>query len=367
MHLAFIDIAYDYTVDRPDADQPLGGTTTALCFLTRALVAAGHACTIFNKVTAPASAHGVPSLPLEALEAERRNPAYDAFVFCGRWTEWLVAHVAEATRKPLLAWMHESRFGLNLVPQSAHFRHIVFVSDWQARINQPTLLPHQRAHVIRNAVNPRLAALFPPERRITQDKKPRAVYVGATPRGLLHLPALWPLLQAAQPELELQIFANPALGRDAAVNAAFAGQLRALPGVTHLGMVGQPQLAPLLEQASFFLAPNPYPETSCIALLDAAVSGLTLLATARAALPESAHGFAQLCPIAAADDPDLFTQPFDHAAFAAATAPLIADRLAHPEKWEAKLREQVDYYQTHYRWTDRATQWVRLLALESAA
>lgn len=367
MHLAFIDIAYDYTVDRPDADQPLGGTTTALCFLARALVAAGHACTIFNKVAAPVAAHGVPSLPLEQLEAERHNPAYDAFVFCGRWTEWLVAHIAEATRQPLIAWMHESHFGLNLVPQSPHFSRIVFVSDWQARINQPALLPHQHACTIRNAVNPRLAALFPPERHITAAKRPRAVYIGATPRGLIHLPALWPLLKTAQPELELQIFANPALGRDAAINAAFADQLRTLPGVTHLGMVGQPQLAQVLEQASFFLAPNPYPETSCIALLDAAVSGLCLLTTARAALPESAHGFAALCPIAAADDPDLFTQPFDHAVFAAIAAPIIADRLAQPATAEAHLREQVGYYQTHYRWADRATQWAQLLSLESAA
>lgn len=362
MHLAFVDITYGYTVDRPEAPEALGGTTTALCFLTRALRAAGHDCTLFNKVSAPAIAHAIQSLPLEHLTVERANPAYDAFIFVGRWADWLVAHVAEAARVPLIAWMHESQFGLPLVPQMAAFSAVVFVSDWQARINQPLLLPQQRHAVIRNALSPAIATLFPPGSTITVHKKPTAVYVGATPRGLLHLPTLWPMLQAARPELTLQIFANPAPSRDVAVNAALATQLRALPGVTHLGQVGQPALAQALAEASFFLAPNPYPETSCIALMEALAAGLCAITTDRAALPETAHGFATLCPIAAADDPLLFTQPFDAAAFTARALPVIGDRLDHATAWEPRLREQVNSFQTHYRWADRAAAWVAFLS-----
>lgn len=362
MHLAFVDITYGYTVDRPEAPEALGGTTTALCFLARALRAAGHDCTIFNKVSTPAIAHDIQSLPLEHLTAERANPAYDAFVFVGRWADWLVAHIAEAARAPLIAWMHESQFGLPLVPQIAAFNAVVFVSDWQARSNHALLLPHQTNAVIRNALNPAVAALFPPGRSITAKKKPTAIYVGATPRGLLHLPALWPLLRAARPDLTLQIYANPAPSRDAAVNAALAAELRALPGVTHVGQVGQPALALALDEASFFLAPNPYPETSCIALMEALAAGLCAITTDRAALPETAHGFATLCPIAAADDPLLFTQPFDTAAFAARALPVMAQRLDDPAACAPRLRAQVTYFQAHYGWAERATAWAAFLS-----
>lgn len=358
MHLAFVDLAYDYTADRPDAPQPLGGTTSAVCFLARALQTAGHGATIFNKVRQVAAAHGVRSLPLEDLTAERANPAYDAFIFCGRWTEWLVQHVAEGASAPLIAWMHESRFAPPLVPALPQFSGAVFVSDWQQRGNQLSIFPGQRATVIRNAVNPLVATLFATDETITAIKQPVAVYVGSTPRGVLHLPAIWPQLRAAFPDLRLRIFCNPAIGQDAAQNAALAAQLRAMPGVEHLGMVGQPELLNDLREASFFLAPNPYPETSCIALMEALATGLNCIITARAALPETAQGFATLVPIAAEDDLELFTQPLDHAAFVAAARTVIADRLATPAAWETRLQTQRQHFLQHNQWAQRVPPWL---------
>lgn len=362
MHIAFIDIAYGYTVDRPEADAPLGGTTSALCFLARELRNTGVDCTIFNKVDSPQIAHGITSLPLETLTDERNNPIYNAFVFCGRWTDWLVQLVAEAATVPLLAWMHESHFEPKLVPALPQFRGVAFVSDWQAKVNQADLLPAQSTAILRNAMGFPYETMVPPGTTITANKQPIAVYVGATPRGLIHLPTIWPLIHAACPELTLQIYANPALGRDPAINAQFAAQLRSLDGVTHVGMVGQPRLAQALHAASFYLGPNPYPETSCIALIEAMAAGLCCVTTARAALPETAHGFATLLPIAAAEDPYIFTQDFDSIAFAQTTLAIVHDRLAHPVAWESRLRSQINYFQTHYRWRDRTGPWTTFIA-----
>lgn len=362
MHIAFVDIAYGYTVDRPEVDAPLGGTTSALCFLARALRDVGVSCTIFNKVDAPQTVHGIASLPLEALTDERHNPVYNAFVFCGRWTDWLVELVADGTTAPLLAWMHESRFNPKLVPALPQFQGVAFVSDWQAKINQSDLLPTQRAVILRNAMGLAYETMYRTGTAITADKKPIAVYVGATPRGLIHLPTIWPLIHAACPELTLQIYANPALGRDPAINAQFAAQLQGMNGVTHVGMVGQPRLAQALHEASFYLGPNPYPETSCIAMIEAMAAGLCCITTARAALPETAQGFATLLPIAAADDPHLFTQDFDCPTFALTATDIIHDRLAYPAAWEPKLRTQIDHFQTHYRWRDRVAPWVKFVA-----
>lgn len=361
MRLAFIDLAYDYTVDRPEALEALGGTTSAVCFLARALKIAGHDITIFNKVRQPAVAHGISSLPLERLAEARYDASFDAFIFCGRWTEWLVQHVAEATTAPLIAWMHESRFAPPLTPAMPHFSGVVCVSDWQAVVTQSALLPQQKQCVIRNAMNPAVEVLFPPDAAVLAGKQPVAVYIGSTPRGLLHLPAIWPQLQAAQPGLRLRIFSNPAISADAAQNAALADHLRAMPGVEHLGMIGQPELAQQLRQASFFLAPNPYPETSCIALIEAMAAGLCCVVTARAALPETAHGFARLVPIEAADDPVLFTQPLDYGAFTRAALEVIHDRLVQPDIWEEKLHSQRAYFLRHYRWQDRVAPWVEFI------
>lgn len=361
MHIAFVDIAYGYTVDRPEADAPLGGTTSALCFLARALKEAGHNCTIFNKIETPGTAFGIESLPLEALTEARYNSIYDAFIFCGRWTDWLVQLIAEATSAPLIAWMHESCFGGDLVPPLPQFNGIAFVSAWQAGINRPFLLPLQRSAVLRNAMGPFYATMFPPGTPIFAVKNPEAVYIGATPRGLLHLPAIWPLIHTSCPELTLQIYANPAPSRDTELNARFAAQLRAMPGVTHVGMVGQPRLAEALRQASLYFGPNPYPETSCIALIESMASGLCCVTTARAALPETAHGYATLLSVAAPDDPQLSTDPFDHNAFAHAAIDIVRDRWESPQKWEQKLRAQVTYFQTHYLWRDRVTPWVEFI------
>jgi len=362
VHIAFVDITYGYTADRPELDEPLGGTTSAVCFLAQALQKAGVTCTIFNKVTAEAVAHGIRSLPLEALTEERHSPVYSAFVFCGRWADWLVAHIAEATRAPLIAWMHESQFGGELVPPLPQFKGIVFVSDWQARVNQAFVGVGQKTAVIRNAMGGRYEAMFPPDVPITANKKPLAVYIGSTPRGLVHLPALWPLLQAACPTLELQIYSNPDLiSRNPAEGAAFAEHLRAMPNVTHVGMVGQPTLAEALRHASFYLAPNPYPETSCIALIESMAAGLCCITTNRAALPETAHGYSTLFPIAEADDPLVFTQPLDVSAFAQKALTVIQDRLAQPQQWEEKLRTQISYFQAHYCWSERVHPWLDFL------
>lgn len=361
MRLAFIDLAYDYTVDRPEAPAALGGTTSAVCFLGRALKSAGHDVTIFNKVRQPATAHGIMSLPLERLAEVRHDKSLEAFIFCGRWTEWLVQHVAEATTAPLIAWMHESRFAPPLTPAMPHFSGVVCVSDWQAGVTQSALLPQQKQCVIRNAMNPEVEELFPPDAAVLASKQPVAVYVGSTPRGLLHLPAIWSQLHTALPDLRLRIFSNPAISTDAAQNAALAANLRAMPGVEHLGMVGQLELAQHLRLASFFLAPNPYPETSCIALIEAMAAGLCCVVTARAALPETAHGFARLVPIEAADDPVLFTQPLDHGAFTRAALEVMHDRLAQSDIWESKLQTQRGYFLRHYRWPDRVVPWVEFI------
>ena len=50
--------------------------------------------------------------------------------------EWLVKSIRETTKAPLIGWMHESLMVAPLTAPLAELDGIVFVSEWQKRINQ---------------------------------------------------------------------------------------------------------------------------------------------------------------------------------------------------------------------------------------
>ena len=346
MHIAFIDFVYAYDAARPDTDAPLGGTTSAICFLARELVKEGVSCTFFNRVTEPRQAHGIPSLPLEALSEEIDRTPYDAYVFCGRWTDEFVHLVRTHTNAPLIAWMHESVFAAPLTPALADFDGVVFVSEWQKRVNQNAACAHWKQTVIRNAMNPAVEESFSPNTAILAAKPspPILLFVGSFARGAFHIP---PILDKIRPHPE--------------TDAAYIDWLRTQPNITHIGMVGQPELTRRMRRATLLLAPNPWPETSCIALIESVASGLTAITTNRAALPETASGFAQHISIDSPDAKQGFDMPIDYDAFAKATLDALCEREENPAETEATLRRQIDFFHANYQWSQRVEPWVEFI------
>ena len=363
MHLAFVDIVYDYTADRPDSGAALGGTTSAICFLARELVKQGVSCTFFNKIAKPGEAHSIPSLPLEALIDERANPAYSAFIFCGRWVEWVANHIREKTAAPLIGWMQESMLVPPLVPALPVFDGVVFNSEWQKKINQPFVPAHWRQIVIRNAMNPIFAGLFPPGAPILAAKTtpPILLYAGVTPRGAFHLPPLLDALRQRRTDFSMEIYCDCTPSRDPKANAEYVSWMRNLPNVTHVGMVGQSELAQRMKRAALLVSPNPWPETSCIALIEALTSGLCAITTNRAVLPETGEGFPQHIEIADADNPMRFDMPMPYEAFAEAIDATMTRWLNQPEATEQALRAQIDHFLGCYQWPQRAKPWIEFI------
>lgn len=363
MHLAFVDIVYDYTADRPDTAASLGGTTSAICFLARELVKTGVDCTFFNKIRQPAKAYGISSLPLEALIDERANPEYSAFIFGGRWVDWLANHIREKTKAPLIAWMQESQFIPPLTPAMQAFDGVVFNSEWQKRVNQAHVLPHWRQAVIRNSMNPRFAALFEPGESIlaAKTKPPVLLYAGTTPRGAFHLPAILDHLRTRRRDFTMEICCDCAPTRDADANAEYINRVRNLPNVTHVGMVGQSELAARMKHAALLVSPNPWPETSCIALIEALSAGLCAITTNRAVLPETAEGFAQHIAINDPDHPTRFDMPIPYEAFADAIDKTMTSWLTNPEETERALRAQVNHFLGRYQWPQRVEPWIEFI------
>lgn len=363
MRLAFVDFIYHYDASRPDADQPLGGTTSAVCFLARAMVDAGIACTFFNRMEQPTQSHGIDVLPLARLTDFLGRDDFDAYIFCGRWGADWVGLVRAHTRAPLIAWMHESVFAPPFTPALAAFDAVVYVSAWQQRINQAAAHPKWQQVVIANAMNPAVAKLFPAGVSVLPAKTapPLLLFVGSFARGAFHIAPLLDKIRAVRDDFVVEMYCNLDPSRHAQQDAAYITWLRAQSNIAHVGMVGQPQLAQRMRVASILLAPNPWPETSCIALIEALGAGMQAVTTNRAALPETAAGFAHQIAMDAPDDPIRFDMPVDYEAFAAQVVADLAARDTNPAVVEDRLRQQVDFFQAHYQWAQRVQPWLALI------
>ncbi|HEU0117728.1 MAG TPA: glycosyltransferase [Alphaproteobacteria bacterium] len=352
MHLVFVDIVYGYGADRPEADAPLGGTTSAVCFLARELVKAGHRCTFFNTIKEPQTSHGIEAQPLDRLIAVLADPDISAVIFCGRWKAEMVNVVRQATRAPLLAWMHESTFHPKLVPVADAFDGIVFVSEWQQRINQSQVPKHWKQAVLRNAMNP--AAENAGDH--AKASPPLLIYAGGAARGVFHLPPILEKLGQLQKNFDVEIYCNTNPSGDATQDEKYISFLRSLPHIKHVGMVGQRKLIERMKVASVFISPNPWPETSCIALIEAMACGLSSIITNRAALPETASGFARVIAIEDIDHPMRFDMPVPHELFAGAVSDAMNDLGTDDDI--KKRSKQVAYFNAHYQWKQRVEAWL---------
>jgi glycosyltransferase involved in cell wall biosynthesis len=129
---------------------------------------------------------------------------------------------------------------------------------------------------------------------------------------------------------------------------------RMTEGVNFVGSVGQDTLAKAMNQCDVFAYPSTFPETSCIALMEAMASGCITVLTTLGALPETAARFGGLVdlPTESARLAEIYAQ------FAAQT---IRDAYKNPEQWVARLDEQRAFALKNYSWSARAKEWEELL------
>jgi glycosyltransferase involved in cell wall biosynthesis len=248
------------------------------------------------------------------------------------------------------------------VPALPHFDGIAFVSEWQQRINRPHAQPHWKQAVLRNAMNPRAMNLFAGEKIMAAKARPPVLlYAGATPRGAFHIPPLLDHLRPKLGEFSAEIYCDCTPTRDAESNAKYIAWMRGLPNVSHVGMVGQTQLLDKMKRATLMLSPNPWPETSCIALIEAMAAGLSVVTTNRGALPETAAGFARIVPLEDSDHPTRFDMPLPYGLFSDTVKAALDEWTRKPEETEKKLHAQIDHINAHYQWSQRVQPWLEFV------
>ena len=279
------------------ATKPLGGSESALAYMARELAGLGCEALVFNSCRMPKECDGVRYMPLTEFAAFAASRKIDVFVAQRYWQPFLTDIQSDVG----VYWVqdaHDQPFVQGLRNQEAVDRidRIFTISEWQTRMFQSEFgLPRSKFYVTRNGFR---SDIFE-ENGIV--RKPFKLVYASTPfRGLDVLLDIFPEILEAVPEAELHLFTSMAVyGLDAERDEARYGALyeRARqPGVKLRGSVPQNVLAGELQEAGLMVYPNHFPETSCIAAIEAQAAGAPVVTSRLGALPETVvHGVTGLC------------------------------------------------------------------------
>jgi glycosyltransferase involved in cell wall biosynthesis len=360
MDIVFIDAtawaAYD-----PDTpfERPLGGSQSSVCYLAPELVKLGHRVTLASRAAEPKQVRGVRCEPIHGMQDGFLRDA-DCVVQLSAVLHAMLAELKALcrpdTRQILWTGYAHDQPAVAALAQpetQALVDNFALVSEWQAEcFCQAFGLDPMRIGILRNAAGPAFADLFGGGPILPAKVGPPTLCYTSTPfRGLDRLLAAFARIRAAVPDARLEIYSSMAVYND--LHDPFQplyDVARTSPGVAYHGSVPQPALAQALRSATMLAYPNTFPETSCIAVMEAMAAGCTVVTSDLGALPETGAGFIDLTPPLA--DPDAHAE-----AFADRVIQLLAARQADPAGTEAYLQDQVAYAVAENSWARRAEQW----------
>lgn len=167
------------------------------------------------------------------------------------------------------------------------FEKIVFVSNWQQNMYNLVLgIPFSEGIVIKNGIE---VEEFTPK---SEDGPIRLIYHTTPHRGLaLLLPAF--IAASKQFDIHLDVFSSFKIygweERDKQYEEVFEG-LKDLDNVTLHGFQPNETIREYLKKTHIFAYPNIWPETSCLALIEAMALGNFCIHSNLGALPETSLG-----------------------------------------------------------------------------
>ena len=258
---------------------PLGGSETAVIYIARELAKLGHEVIVFSRGE-PGLHQDVLYLPFEEARAFLRTTPLDALV-CSR--DPLPLLWATHAQKRVL-WLHDLPQGR--YPEADAY---VCVSMWQAQVYlQNKLLPQERTRVIGNGIDPalfeRTATIHDTER--LQEEGINLAWTSNPERGLWHAAEVARQVRALYPNTELHVFGrNDVYGWNTGYEHAFYPD--DMTGVTLHKPATKAHLARQLANMDFWVYPTWWPETYCIAAVEAQAAGVPVVASAFGALNET--------------------------------------------------------------------------------
>ncbi len=270
--------------------RPLGGTETALIRVAECLATRGHEVTIFSSHQQPTSLENPRYLNIRGLlQAGEADVAIAV-------QDWWCFYTMPVRAKQRALWTGDAgdqymNFGIGDRRVARLVNPLLLVSNWQKQhLSAVSGYPEVQTRVIYNGVHTEWFTTVAPER-----KAKRLIFTSSPYRGLALTVPIYEKLLTLHPDAEFHVYAGLAVyDRDRPFEgplqqefAQIRARLETLPNCQVFGNVTQLELSEALKQASIFLYPSIFPETSCIAALEAQAAGCVPVVSDFAALPET--------------------------------------------------------------------------------
>ncbi len=363
MKVSIVDLGdMDFTPDTPFL-KPLGGMQSGAVYLSLELARRGHEITIINNTTQPGTYRGICNIGLdEGLEHGFLN-RFDLVIsiYCDA-----MALRRAGLNKPLMLWTgHNAEEPtvqkLAQPDEAALWDYFVFKSDWQAQtyIRKFHIDPG-KCRCIGNAISPLFSSRGVRDKYFFTEGRPPVFYYSSTPfRGLDVLLSVFPRIRNEFPGSVLRVYSSMKtyqVSDEDDSHKQLYETCMDMRGVEYFGSVPQHELSEALRAADILAFPSTYPETACITLMEAMISGCLPISTDLGAMRETAAGFGFLYT------PD---QQVDLAEFAAGYSRFLIDSLrtvyANPARFERALNDQIQHAALNYSWAHRCDQWLAFL------
>jgi len=259
--------------------------------------------------------------------------------------------------KKKILWLHD----LPHDPESEHlkdpelrkrFSKIVAVSDWQMQMyNIISGVPYAESFVIKNAIDP-----IPVEKK-EYNGTVNLIYHTTPHRGLEILIPVFEELSRIHDNIHLDVYSSFSIygweERDRQYQQLF-DRCRSHPKITYHGAVPNEEIRQALVKSHIFAYPSIWPETSCLAAIEA-MSAMNLVVCPNfAALAETCSNFAMMYQFN--ENKNLHAVQFAHTLDIAIKTVIQNRGTTYPY-----LDFQKQYFDYFYSWEKRKGEWLALL------
>ena len=347
---------------------PLGGAHSAACYLARALAKLGHEVFLIGNMSRPGLYDGVTCLSWAKTSSDYLvSMKLDAFICILGVGMGIQLRDKLGSHTRLILWNQHAPDqpdvkGLSDPVERNAYDGMAMVSEWEREEYLRVFgIDRARTAVLRNAIAPAFCNLFADRRPVLPRKTwpPLLAYTSTPFRGLDLLLEAFPRIRRHIPGARLQVFSSMKVYQTApAEEEAQFGRLyrrcRETEGVEYVGSIPQRELARALRSVTLLAYPNTFPETSCIAVMEAMASGCRIVTSALGALPETTGGFATLIPFAQSREAYL-------SQFVDESVKILIECRRLAAECENLLQRQLAYINSNATWEIRAGQWVQWL------
>ena len=258
-------------------------------------------------------------------------------------------------KKPTILWCHDTwddpeSQHLKEEERRARFEKFVFVSNYQlSTYNLALQVPYAQSFVMQNAIDPI-------ELKDKNKDQIKLIYHTTPHRGLnVATAAIMELAKKHGDKIHFDVFSSfEAYGwkdRDKEFEDLF-NNIREHPQMTYHGYQPNEKVREALQEAHIFAYPSIWPETSCIAAIEAMSAGCQVVCPNYAALPETTANFATMYQ---------WSEDIQFHANVFANMLNASIQNHYDEHTQRKLLYQKNYTDNFYNWDLRANQWTGLL------